>query len=118
MSSGHLSVCLGRGNSRCVHELVLTTFKGPRPEGADSRHLNGMPDDNRLDNLEWAGRAINTIDKKYHGQQGQNRYTLSEIQQVKDMIALGNTGVCISKVTGMSEQGVSAIRRGVYHTDV
>ncbi|SKS42033.1 HNH endonuclease [Mycobacteroides abscessus] len=41
------------GRPYAVHLLVLTTFVGPRPDGAVPRWLNGDPADNRLVNLKW-----------------------------------------------------------------
>lgn len=41
------------GRPYAVHLLVLTTFVGPRPDGAVPRWLNGDPGDNRLVNLKW-----------------------------------------------------------------
>jgi hypothetical protein len=59
--SGHLTVSLGRGNTRCVHPLVLEAFfVGPRSkEQIDVLHLNGNPADNRLENLRYGTRSEN-----------------------------------------------------------
>ena len=51
--SGHMTVMLGRGNTRYVHHLVLEAFVGPRPEGLDGLHGPGGPGDNSLANLCW-----------------------------------------------------------------
>lgn len=52
--SGHKHVTFTRttdtGKDRetfTVHSLVMLAFAGPRPEGMQIRHLNGVPDDNR-----------------------------------------------------------------------
>lgn len=49
------------------HELVLTAFKGRRPEGHEGCHRNGDPTDARLDNLYWGTPQQNAQDKKQHG---------------------------------------------------
>lgn len=67
MPQGHLSVALGRGNSRCVHELVLLAFVGEKPHKHECRHLNGNPADNRLENLAWGTRSENIKDAVAHG---------------------------------------------------
>jgi hypothetical protein len=67
MTAGYLSVALGRGNSRCVHELVLIAFVGEKPHKYECRHLNGNPADNRLENLAWGTRSENIKDKTAHG---------------------------------------------------
>ena len=46
------SVYLGRGDCRALHRVVAETFIGPIPPGFVVNHKNGMPGDNRLENLE------------------------------------------------------------------
>lgn len=57
--SGHVSVAIGRGNSRLVHQLVLEAFVGPRPDGYETLHMNHIPSDNRLANLKYGTRSEN-----------------------------------------------------------
>lgn len=65
---GHMSVVLGRGNTRMVHTLVLEAFVGPRPSPKhDARHINGDAKDNRLINLAWGTRSENIRDAVKHG---------------------------------------------------
>ena len=67
MPQGHLSVALGRGNSQCVHKLVLLAFVGPAPDKHECCHNNGNPADNRLENLRWGTRSENIKDAVRHG---------------------------------------------------
>lgn len=67
---GHLRVNLytnGKPQAVFVHILVLLAFSGPRPEGQDCRHLNGVATDNRVANLKWGTKSENTLDKVAHG---------------------------------------------------
>jgi hypothetical protein len=57
--SGHLSVVLGRGNTRLVHQLVLLAFVGPRPDGTEVLHSDHNPTNNRLSNLRYGTRSEN-----------------------------------------------------------
>lgn len=67
-SSGHLTVALGRNSSRSVHLLVLSTFVGREEEqGVECLHINGVPFDNRVENLRWGTRSENMIDAYAHG---------------------------------------------------
>ena len=53
---------------RCVSELVLTTFIGPRPSPVhDAAHVNGDRNVNRLENLVWATKKENAAHKRTHG---------------------------------------------------
>ena len=65
--SGHLSVVLGKGNTRQVHQLVLDAFQGPRPCGADIAHNDGDPTNNAVENLRYSSRSENNRDKVWHG---------------------------------------------------
>ena len=53
--------------SFAVHHLVLEAFKGPRPPGYESRHINGKSGDNRSANLCWGTRGQNHDDQYTHG---------------------------------------------------
>jgi hypothetical protein len=51
-----------------VHRLVCEAFHGPAPEDRPfARHINGIPTDNRADNLAWSDQAENEADKAQHG---------------------------------------------------
>lgn len=118
MRCGHLSVVLGRGNSRCVHELVLLAFVGPRPEKHEARHLNGLESDNRLCNLVWDTRGNNTRDKKWH--KGARTYKLRPpaVREIKDFLREGVRGADIARRFGVSESVISHIKHGRLHIDV
>jgi len=72
--NGDIKECL-------VHRLVLETFLGTCPEGWESRHLNGNPLDNRIDNLAWGTP-----------QQNSNDNMMTE-QHLKDLRMLGFYGI-------------------------
>ncbi|MDR3471571.1 MAG: NUMOD4 motif-containing HNH endonuclease [Devosia sp.] len=65
--SGHLSVAIGKHNSRQVHQLVLEAFVGPCPPGLESLHKNDISHDNRLANLSWGSRSQNILDAIRNG---------------------------------------------------
>lgn len=53
---GYLVISFYKGGNRFqlpIHDLVLTTFKGSRPEGMVAFHKDGNQTNNKLDNLEW-----------------------------------------------------------------
>ena len=56
-----------RATTFYVHRLVLEAFVGPCPEGMEACHNNGVPDDNRVENLRWDTRSANRLDRVAHG---------------------------------------------------
>ena len=68
--SKYARVCLrkgGRTYTYTIHRLVLISFTGVLLEGHDVAHLNGQPLDNRLENLVWATRSENELQKSLQG---------------------------------------------------
>ena len=58
----------GAGWDIKVSNLVCAAFNGTRPSAQHVvRHLNGVPDDDRLDNLAWGTTQDNHDDMKRHG---------------------------------------------------
>jgi hypothetical protein len=71
---GYKRINLSDGQSRksrkkkqlMVHHLVLRAFVGPCPAGMQTRHLDGNPANNRLDNLCWGTPKENAEDCARH----------------------------------------------------
>lgn len=67
-SKGYLYVSTCRKPRKLyAHRAVLLAFVGLPGEGQESRHLNGVRSDNRLDNLTWGTRRENREDMSRHG---------------------------------------------------
>ena len=75
LSRGHLHVVLPGRDDRTVHSLVAEAFLGPRPDGLEVRHANGVPSDNRLVNLSYGTKRQNSLDSIVHGSHFQARKT-------------------------------------------
>lgn len=70
-SNGYLTLYVyagGKRRLRSVHQLVAEAFVGPRPNGIDVRHLNGVKTDCRAANLAFGSRSRNMLDAVDHGQ--------------------------------------------------
>lgn len=86
--SGYLSV--GTRNERVLymHRAVLITHVGPPIDGQCTRHLNGVRDDNRLENLAWGSVSENMADKVAHGtsqhgeQNTQAKFTTEQVVSI------------------------------------
>jgi hypothetical protein len=69
-SNRYLVVCLSHGKLQCnasIHRLVLEAFHGPCPKGMQCCHLDGDPQNNRVDNLRWGTPKANAGDREFHG---------------------------------------------------
>lgn len=55
------------GTHRLAHRMVLESWVGPRPEGMEAAHLNGVPNDNRVENLAWMTHVENVSHQREHG---------------------------------------------------
>lgn len=57
----------GHRKTRTIHQLVLESFVGPRPEGMVACHGDGDPANNRRSNLRWDTQSNNLYDAVRHG---------------------------------------------------
>jgi NUMOD4 motif/HNH endonuclease len=72
----HVSLCAdGTEVVRHVHRIVLEAFVGPRPDGMETRHLDGDPVNNALTNICWGTYADNRQDMLRHGKHPNSRKT-------------------------------------------
>ena len=65
-SDGYLRVSINKQN-RYVHRLVMEGFVGPKPEGLQTRHLDGDSTNNKITNLKYGTRSENMQDRIRHG---------------------------------------------------
>lgn len=115
--SGHLTVALGKGNSRHVHILVLTAFAGPRPAGMEGLHGDDDASNNALENLRWGTRSDNIHDAIGNGKMpiGSRRWNakLTEMQVAEiKAIHLHRSNGEIGRMYGVSGATIRQIRDG------
>ncbi len=85
-----------------VHRLVLEAFGNPQPQPHFVvRHLNDIPNDNRLENLQWGLQKRNMADKKV------NQKRLEEA--VRDSYEKGIDIETLSVLTSYSIETLKAI---------
>ena len=101
---------------RSVHILVLTAFRGPKPQGTEACHNNGNPYDNRIDNLRWDTRSSNAKDRSRHLVEkrgvGSNVASLTpeQVIDVCERLQQGESQRSIARATGIHFTVVWAIR--------
>ena len=114
--SGHLSVVLGRGNTRQVHALVLLAFVGPCPDRCEGLHRDDNPANNWLSNLRWGTRSDNLHDAVRNGKKaiGENishaKLTDEGVRFIRANLHIGDHN--LSKRFGVSAAAVKQVRDG------
>lgn len=114
----HVRLCADRHYWRAVHRLVLESFVGPCPALMEACHNNGVPDDNRLENLRWDTRKNNHRDKHIHGTAliGERnplaKLTTHRVREIRALSARGVPGVVIADLYDVTPANISCITRG------
>lgn len=99
-----------------VHVLVLEAFVGPRPEDMECCHNNGIPSDNRLENLRWDTRSNNMADKLRHGtariggRHPMAVLTAQDVREIRRLVAAGKTSRQVAEVFGVTVGAIKDIR--------
>lgn len=108
----------GLQTRRYVHDLVLEAFTGPRPDGMEGCHNDGVPANNVHSNLRWDTHQGNNADKKLHGtaQIGTLHwkcvYTADQIRECKRLSATGLDATEVSRITGVKVSTVAQVKAG------
>ncbi len=117
---GYKAVCLrvGQGQKdKRVHRLVLEAFVGPCPEGMQSRHLDGDPANNRLDNLAWGTKAENESDRKKHCTvpRGQDnpaaKLTEEKVKEIRRLLSLNQSMQSVARMFGVHKDTIRNIKK-------
>lgn len=101
-----------------IHGLVLEAFVGPRPPGAQCRHLNGDRHDARLCNLAWGSAKENALDRISHGTTTKGRAlgpSKFRKMSVESVVALRDgrmTPAECARIHGVTIQAACAARNG------
>lgn len=115
-ASGHVNVSIN-GRSWDVHQLVLRAFVRSPLSGEMCRHLNGVPHDNRLENLTWGTQGENMQDRKHHG--APTKLSVAQVAMVKRLL-IDNVLSCreIARIYCVSKTTVQNINHNRVHKDV
>lgn len=116
---GYLFVTMYKGGGSWehipVHTAICTAFHGPRKNGLQVRHLNGVNTDNRAENLAWGTGSENQADRVLHGtdHRGSKHYATrlrnQDVIQIRDLRAYGFTRVDIGAWYGITPSAVGKI---------
>lgn len=114
---GHVTVAIGKGNSRPVHQLVAEAFIGPRPVGMDVAHTDGDGGNNDVKNLRYATRSENNGDRIL---QGKTQITPEIVRRIREETPLMPRGgkVALARELGINPCTISDVLAGRRHSHV
>lgn len=101
-----------------VHQLVLLSFVGSRPDGCEIAHLNGIRDDNRLENLQYVTASENNSHKVLHGTDNRgvkhfnSRLTEDDVIQIVSRLDRGELQRDLAEEYGVGRKAISKINLG------
>lgn len=103
----------GVHSQHSVHVIVCEAFHGPRPEGMQAAHRNGVHTDNRPANLRWAVPVENEADKLAHGRrlqgEGHHQRKLTE-REVLEIRASSESSYVLARRYPVSPAQIRRIR--------
>ncbi len=107
----------GRRIMKRVHRLVLETYIGDCPKGMETRHLDGNPQNNNLENLQWGTHRDNENDRIEHNRRnyktnGRAKLCLADIPEIKKMYFEGRFQKEIARIFGVGQAVISRVIRG------
>lgn len=112
----------GRYVDKPVHQLVLLTFIGPRPDPShDSCHDDGNAKNNLLSNLYWGTKLDNAAGRLRHGTQvrGVNvslaKLTDEQVAEIKQALPIWKKGMGkhFAEKFGVGNSAISSIKHGL-----
>lgn len=103
------NVCI-RDEWHSVHVLVAKAFI-PNPEGLDSvDHINGVRDDNRVDNLEWVSNSENVRRAWAIGQRDIKRMRKLPYEEMENVMSMRESGMSYESIGKIYEMRGESIR--------
>jgi YesN/AraC family two-component response regulator len=107
-----------------VHTMVLEAFRGPRPDGQDGRHLDGVRSNSNVNNLEWGTKSQNMQDSIRHGtfimgeRHHQSKLTNEDIITIRELRQQGLTLKAIAHRFGIDQSNVAYIAKRITWTHI
>jgi hypothetical protein len=104
---------------RYVHHLVLEAFVGACPEGLLTRHLDGDPANNRLDNIVWGTDEENWRDQLRHGRDTRGsknwlaKFTDQQVVDIRRRLSNGERGSDLARELDVAPSTISRIKHEV-----
>jgi hypothetical protein len=117
---GHLD---GKEITCVAHRLIYAYFNNldELPSDLEINHINGIKDDNRIENLELVTPSENQkhaystgLKKHQNGEENPSaKLTNKEVHAIKVLIEQGVSGAEIAKIFNCTQQNIYLIRKGI-----
>lgn len=109
-TSGYFQISLKKNKRyhyRYIHRLVLLTFVGKCPSGKEVNHKNSIKTDNRLTNLEYLDRKLNS---QHQGvENGNAKLQEKDIFKIRKLFKKGISKAQLSRMFNISDSHVGQI---------
>lgn len=106
----------GRSSHYLIHRLVAFAFIGSCPDGHECAHMDGDPENNRVENLKWATKRENQNHRVIHGTdcRGEKCYAAklkeSDVHEIRRLAKAGGmTYAEIGRIFGITPSPVRSI---------
>ena len=110
--AGHVSVHLGKYcRGIPVHQLVMLAFHGSPPPGMETMHLNGIPTDNRPENLRYDTHSENLHDIYIQGGKAR-KLTAEDVHQIRFGLNCGIIQKELAHMYHVSRNTIGDIQHG------
>lgn len=98
------------GKKHYIHILVLENFVGPKPSGLECDHIDGNPNNNKLENLQYLEASIN---RSHKGEKhGMAKLSDKVVKAIKKLSHQGYYQRDIAELFEVSRSTISSIITG------
>lgn len=94
-----------------VHRLIASTYIGD-VEGKEVNHINGIRNDNRIENLEIVSKQTNILHGIHVNKNGMAKFTHEEAENIKERVNMGDKQYMIAEELNVSRQVINHIVKG------
>lgn len=98
---------------KLVHVLVAEAFIGPRPEDCEVMHINGIRNDNRVENLRYGTKSENSRQSiEYSGRPCNAKLSVQDVHDIRKRLRNGEKPTAIAKSYPVSSAAIQSIKSG------